>query len=504
MYSLGLTALSLLWATAAQAAIGRRPLPPPAAAESTATHGQSTFEQLIDHNNPSLGTFFQQYWWNSEWWDGEGSPVVLFTPGEEAAAKYTGYLTNKTLTGLYGQEIKGAVIVLEQNLQYLTLENAISDLTYFAKNVNLPFDTNGSSNAQNAPWVLSGGSYSGALTSWTASTSPGTFWAYHSTSAPVQAIYDYWQYFIPIQEGMAKNCSSDVTRVVNYIDTVHTVGNEKQMQKLKDMFGLGDLEFDDFAAALENGPWLWQSNTFYTGYSSFFQFCDYVENVEAGAKTVPGPEGVGLEKALAGYAKWFKEIYFPGSCSSYGYWADNNTTACYDTHNATNPMFTDLSVDNAGNRQWQWMLCNEPFFYWQDGAPFTAPSLVSRTVNGAYWQRQCPLYFPEINGSTYGSAKGKHAWEVNAWTKGWSLTDTTRLIWANGQFDPWREAGVSSSFRPGGPLESRPSAPLNIIPGGFHCSDLIVQNGAVNEGVQKVIDAEVAQIKTWVGEYYKK
>jgi len=57
-----------------------------------------------------------------------------------------------------------------------------------------------------------------------------------------------WQYFIPIQEGMAKNCSSDVTRVVNYIDTVHTVGNEKQMQKLKDMFGLGDLEFDDFAA----------------------------------------------------------------------------------------------------------------------------------------------------------------------------------------------------------------------------------------------------------------
>lgn len=71
------------------------------------------------------------------------------------------------------------------------------------------------------------------------------------------------------------------------------------------------------------------------------------------------------------------------------------------------------------------------------------------------------------------------------------------------QFDPWRESGVSSSLRPGGPLESRPSAPLNIIPGGFHCSDLILKNGAVNSGVQKVIDAEVAQIKTWVAEYYK-
>lgn len=63
---------------------------------------------------------------------------------------------------------------------------------------------------------------------------------------------------------------------------------------------------------------------------------------------------------------------------------------------------------------------------------------------------------------------------------------------------------MSSEYRPGGPLKSRPSAPLNIIPGGFHCSDLILKNGAANAGVQKVIDAEVAQIKTWVAEYYKK
>jgi hypothetical protein len=77
MYFLSLSALSLLWATGAQAVVGRRPLPPPATAESSATYGQSTFEQLIDHKNPSLGTFSQQYWWNSEWWGGEGSPVLM-------------------------------------------------------------------------------------------------------------------------------------------------------------------------------------------------------------------------------------------------------------------------------------------------------------------------------------------------------------------------------------------------------------------------------------------
>jgi hypothetical protein len=40
-----------------------------------------------------------------------------------------------------------------ENLQYLTLKNSIADLTYFAKNVDLPFDTNSSSNAQNAVCV---------------------------------------------------------------------------------------------------------------------------------------------------------------------------------------------------------------------------------------------------------------------------------------------------------------------------------------------------------------
>lgn len=42
------------------------------------------------------------------------------------------------------------------------------------------------------------------------------------------------------------------------------------------------------------------------------------------------------------------------------------------------------------------------------------------------------------------------------------------------------------------------------MPGGFHCSDLILKNGAANAGVQEVIDAEVAQMKEWVAEFYAK
>lgn len=63
---------------------------------------------------------------------------------------------------------------------------------------------------------------------------------------------------------------------------------------------------------------------------------------------------------------------------------------------------------------------------------------------------------------------------------------------------------MSSEFRPGGPLVSTPKAPVQVIPGGFHCSDLIARNGLVNEGVQKVIDNEVQQIAAWVKEYPRK
>lgn len=48
---------------------------PVATAESINTTGSGFFTQLLDHDNPSKGTFQQKFWWNSEFWAGPGSPV---------------------------------------------------------------------------------------------------------------------------------------------------------------------------------------------------------------------------------------------------------------------------------------------------------------------------------------------------------------------------------------------------------------------------------------------
>nr|POE51727.1 putative extracellular serine carboxypeptidase [Quercus suber] len=497
--------------------------------------GNTTFTQLIDHDDPSLGTFEQFYYYSSEYWKGPGSPVILFTPGEINATGYQSYLTINRTTGVLAQKIGAAVICLEhrywgtstpytnlttENMKYLTLDNAIHDLTYFADNVRLPFAQHAPSTADAVPWVMMGGSYSGALSAWTESVAPGTYWAYHASSAPVQSLIDYWAYFVPVQESMPKNCSKDVSLVVDYMDDILMHGSAAEVHDLKAKFGLENVTHnddfmkfglgnvthnDDFMGALENGPWLWQSNQFYTNYSGFFQWCDNIEGVYNQTDVaIPGPEGVGLEKALQGYADWWKEIYFPGFCESYGYPEFEGTynTYCMDTYDPHNPFFTDTSLSNTFSRQWTWMVCNEPFGYWQTGAPADRPTIVSRLVDAEYWTRQCALFFPDgPNGETYGMAAGRTADDVNAYTGGWQARDSTRLIYANGGSDPWREAGVSAETRPGGPIPSSPQVPINIVPGGFHTSDLITRNGVANAGCQEVIDKELAQLEAWVNEW---
>ena len=300
-----------------------------AAKKVASINGSATFSQLLEHKQSAQGTFSQRYWWSTEFSTGLGSPVVLFTPGEIDAEPYVGYMTNQTITGALAEALGAVVIVLEHrywgesspytvltstNLTFLTLENSIADLTYFADAVRFPFDPQGTHQAKKAPWVLSGGSYSGALTAWTASTKPGTFWAYHASSAPVEAIYNYWEYFQPVQAGMPRNCSNDIVKVIEHVDHVLLHGNGTEKQELKNLFGLDGIEHDDdFAAVLPDGPYLWQSSTFASPNEYFLYFCDSIEGVANQAlPSLPGADGVGLEKALAGYANWTKEWLVPG------------------------------------------------------------------------------------------------------------------------------------------------------------------------------------------------
>lgn len=166
-----------------------------------------------------------------------------------------------------------------KNLQYLTLEQAIADLTYFAKNVALPFDTNGSSNADKSVSLTCNSLFLscylhyeialgtlGRIIQWCSRgmdrvniswnllgisrfqcSSGSDLWLCTRILPLLKEYTDFrqWQYFVPVQQGMPANCSKDVSKVIDYIDNVLRYGNESKKQEFKDQFGLGALEHDD-------------------------------------------------------------------------------------------------------------------------------------------------------------------------------------------------------------------------------------------------------------------
>lgn len=235
------------------------------------TFGWGTFNQVIDHNNPHLGTFAQRFWYSTEYWKGPGSPIILTTPGEQSGTGWNvTYLTNQRITGYFGQTVGGAVVILEhrywgesspypdltvEHLQYLTVDQALRDFTYFANNWVPPFDTSGKSKPSKAPWVLAGGSYPGALAGWSASLAAGQpeavghtspFWAYYATSGVVEAISNFWPYFDLVRRATAQNCSTDVVNVISYVDNILQHGTSAQKLALKTPFMLQDLDDADF------------------------------------------------------------------------------------------------------------------------------------------------------------------------------------------------------------------------------------------------------------------
>ncbi|KAI0153177.1 endoprotease endo-Pro [Xylariaceae sp. FL1272] len=486
--------------------------------------GIAYFDQYIDHGSPELGIFPQTWWYNATFWKGPGSPIVILTPGEVAAGGYMSYLSNDALSGMVAQEIGAAVVLVEhrywgnstpfanqttKNLQYLTLNQSVSDFVHFARTVKLPFDDAGSSNAPQAPWIWIGGSYSGALGAWIESLVPGTMWATHASSAPVQAIYDYWQYFDPIRQGMPQNCSQDYSKIIDHVDSILLEGTDKEQDDLKKMFGLEDLSHkDDIASAISSPIWLWQGIQFTSGYSQFYQMCDAIQGVMQNTTQFP-IDGVGLKRALPNFAKWFKSNYLPNYCfDSYGYsdWKDPMSVGCFDSYNKSSPGFTDWTANNTFDRPWVWMTCNEPLFYYQTGAPATRQTMFSRLVDAQYYQRQCELFFPKEGNYTYASAEGRTEDDVNKLTKGWDLPNVlgnkSRIIWVNGEFDPWRSASVASEFRTGSPVVSTPDEPYVLIPEARHCNDLRKRNGDASWNVAIAQGYVTSQMSTWADEFY--
>ncbi|KAK6213288.1 endoprotease [Colletotrichum tabaci] len=482
--------------------------------------GHGTFQQYVDHNNLDKGTFSQSFWFNSTYWKGPGSPIIFYTPGQNAAVGRLQYLTDATLPGLVAKEVGGAVVLVEhryfgdsnpfqnlttQNMQYLTLEQVLADFVHFARTADLLFDPSGKSHPSQTPWVWIGNSYSAALVAWAERVVPGTFWAYYASGAMLNVIHDFWQFNFPTQQGMPENCRSDFEAIIGHIDSVFSSGTPMEQFELKKSFGLQDLShLDDAANALSQPVIGW---TFVQPSDEHTQFYDMCNAIESGELKVSTDHDFNandrLKRVLNNYAKWYTNSYLPGKCDSYSYsdWAGQSNVQCFDTVNPSWEAFRDLSVHNTLGRAWNWMTCTY-FLLWITGAPVDKPTIYSRLVNTTYIERQCRILFPSKEDTAYGVTREAASDAMNTLTGGWDHQGK-RIFFTNGELDPWRSASVSSIFRPGGPMPSTSEQPVILIKGVQHCADMLARN-RINESVRAAMDAGIAQIAAWVAEFSRK
>lgn len=128
--------------------------------------------------------------------------------------------------------------------------------------------------------------------------------------------------------------------------------------------------------------------------------------------------------------------------------------------------------------------------------------LVSRHVTMKSLRDACDRFFPDEDGYSYGLKRGRTTEDIIRRTGGWDNVNTTRLVYVNGEYDPWLPETVSSPFRPGGPLASTPEVPVFVVPKAAHCPDLVMENTFANEELDEITQNVITIIENWVKEFY--
>ncbi|KAJ3504235.1 hypothetical protein NLJ89_g8039 [Agrocybe chaxingu] len=232
-------------------------------------------------------------------------PIFLTTPGESNAE--SGFaqddLTNASIHGTLAQSNGGAIVLLEHRyygeslpagtknyknattLKYNTIDQAIEDIVYFAQNVNCrclgairrASDRIGGLGFLQEEAML-------------ALCHPGVFWAGYSSSGVVQPIADFWEYVEPTHLHMAQNCSTDVQRLVAYVDKLYDTQNTTGIEDLNNR--LGSSPDADILPTV--------------GSSLFYKFCDRLEVLEDGS--ISGADGWGIDQTIAGLRKNVEDV----------------------------------------------------------------------------------------------------------------------------------------------------------------------------------------------------
>ncbi len=225
-------------------------------------HNDSIYEPHSDDKFPL------RYWFDASHYR-KGGPVIVLQGGETSGADRLPFL-QKGIVAQLAQATHGLGVILEHryygksyptpdfstaNLRFLTTDQAVADMAYFAKHVKFPglehLDLTSSKN----PYIAYGGSYAGSFVAFLRKLYPDVYWGAIASSGVPEAIYDYWQYYEAARLYAPRDCVVATQKLTHVVDNI-LIGKSgtDYVQRLKTAFGLGNLtRSDDFANAISWG-----------------------------------------------------------------------------------------------------------------------------------------------------------------------------------------------------------------------------------------------------------
>ncbi|KAI4164235.1 MAG: hypothetical protein LQ342_002200 [Letrouitia transgressa] len=477
-----------------------------------------------------------RYWFDATYYK-DGGPVIVLQSGETDGTGRLPFL-QKGIVYQLAKATNGIGVILEhryygtsfptpdlstENLRFLTTEQALADMAYFAQTVKFNGLEDKDLTAPKTPYIGYGGSYAGAFVAYLRVQYPDVYWGNISTvlanlvswltmvkgtigsSAVTEAIYDFWRYYEPIRIYGPPDCISNQQKLINIVDNILLQNDTTRISQLKSAFNLENLTYnDDFAQVVSNPIGAWQGRNWDPAVNdpSFFDYCNnitssFVVNNSTLNLTTTTEELI----AAGGYGDQVSQLTVPMLnfinfvITGFVETCDETLDQCYSTHNKT--AYELDGLDRADYRSWPYQYCTEyGYFQTGSGVPKDQLPLISRLLTLEYLSIICREAFnitepPDVD-------------RVNKYG-GFNIS-YPRLAFVDGEIDPWRGASPHS------PLASdRPDTtdePFILIDDAVHHWD---ENGLFpNETtadlppapVREAQAEEVEFVKAWLDEFY--
>lgn len=254
-----------------------------------------------------------------------------------------------------------------ENLRFLTTEQALADTEYFAKYAKFEGVGDADLSPEATPWIAYGGSYAGAFAAFLRILYPDVFWGGISSSGVPTAIWDYWEYFEAARIHGPPTCVEITQKVTDVVDQILlNEENSKYVQKLKDIFGLGNLTHnDDFANTISRGISSLQGLNWDPTVSNnaFFDYCANISDTSSlYSDTEKHREAVEKLLTVAGYAEELDDLV--NRTLNYIGWVDLTTVShckqnqdeCFSAHDSE--FYTQDDISQTW-RLWIYQVCTE-------------------------------------------------------------------------------------------------------------------------------------------------